>query len=163
MSSDTPITIDIRHEVMLKIALDLILEPLHLAYVVKDEVLKITSEQMRAGRSTPSPTTSPTSCCRFRTSAAVRTWACGGVQGRVGQHQRGGPSGNGLFSPPGRGRLEPRRHSGGGAINPAVLAQMGASGGVGSTERWAGSPRAARRPRRSRRRRLRPTSTASSN
>ena len=35
---------------MLKSALDLILEPLHLVYVVKDEVLKITSEQMRAGQ-----------------------------------------------------------------------------------------------------------------
>ena len=50
VSSDTPITIEIRHEVMLKSALDLILEPLHLSYVVKDEVLKITSEQMRAGQ-----------------------------------------------------------------------------------------------------------------
>ena len=52
ISSDTPITIEIRHEVMLKSALNLILEPLHLGYVVKDEVLKITSEQMRAGRCT---------------------------------------------------------------------------------------------------------------
>ena len=40
-------TIEIRHEIMLKSALNLILEPLHLSYVVKDEVLKITSEQMR--------------------------------------------------------------------------------------------------------------------
>ena len=46
ISSDTPITIEIRHEVMLKSALNLILEPLHLSYVVKDEVLKITSEQI---------------------------------------------------------------------------------------------------------------------
>ena len=34
---------------MLKSALNLILEPLHLSYVIKDEVLKITSEQMRDG------------------------------------------------------------------------------------------------------------------
>ena len=47
VSSDTPITIELRHEIMLKSALNLILEPLHLGYVVKDEVLKITSEQMR--------------------------------------------------------------------------------------------------------------------
>jgi general secretion pathway protein D len=35
---------------MLKSALHLILEPLHLSYVVKDEVLKVTSEQMRDGQ-----------------------------------------------------------------------------------------------------------------
>ena len=50
ISSDTPVSIEIRHEVMLKSALNLILEPLHLSYVVKDEVLKITSEQRRAGQ-----------------------------------------------------------------------------------------------------------------
>ena len=50
VSSDTPVTIELRQEVMLKSALNLILEPLHLSYVVKDEVLKITSEQMRAGQ-----------------------------------------------------------------------------------------------------------------
>ncbi len=49
-TGDTPVTIDIRQEIMLKSALNLILEPLHLSYVVKDEVLKITSEQMRDGQ-----------------------------------------------------------------------------------------------------------------
>jgi general secretion pathway protein D len=43
----TPITIDLTQEIMLKSALSLILEPLHLSYVIKDEVLKITSEQLR--------------------------------------------------------------------------------------------------------------------
>ena len=47
VTTDTPITIEVRHEIMLKSALNLILQPLHLNYVVKDEVLKITSEQMR--------------------------------------------------------------------------------------------------------------------
>jgi general secretion pathway protein D len=47
VTTDTPITIEVRHEIMLKSALNLILQPLHLSYVVKDEVLKITSEQMR--------------------------------------------------------------------------------------------------------------------
>jgi general secretion pathway protein D len=47
VTSDTEITIEVRHEIMLKSALNLILQPLHLSYVVKDEVLKITSEQMR--------------------------------------------------------------------------------------------------------------------
>ena len=46
---------------MLKSALNLILEPLHLSYVVKDEVLKITSEQLRDGAGLhASPTTWPT-------------------------------------------------------------------------------------------------------
>ncbi|MGA2059933.1 MAG: hypothetical protein ABSG67_05585 [Thermoguttaceae bacterium] len=47
VTTDTPVTIEVRHEIMLKSALNLILQPLHLSYVVKDEVLKITSEQMR--------------------------------------------------------------------------------------------------------------------
>ena len=47
VTTDTPVTIDLHNEIMLKSALNLILEPLHLSYVIKDEVLKITSEQMR--------------------------------------------------------------------------------------------------------------------
>ena len=50
VTSDTPVTINLRNDIMLKSALNLILEPLHLSYVVKDEVLKITSEQMRDGQ-----------------------------------------------------------------------------------------------------------------
>ena len=50
MTTDTPVTIELRNEIMLKSALNLILEPLHLSYVIKDEVLKITSEQMRDGQ-----------------------------------------------------------------------------------------------------------------
>jgi general secretion pathway protein D len=49
VSTDTPISIDLRREVMLESALRLILHPLRLSYVVKDEVLKITSEQARKG------------------------------------------------------------------------------------------------------------------
>ena len=48
-SSDTPVTIDLSQEISLKSALSLILEPLHLGYVIKDEVLKITSEQLKEG------------------------------------------------------------------------------------------------------------------
>ncbi|MGD0382783.1 MAG: hypothetical protein ABSA77_04615, partial [Thermoguttaceae bacterium] len=47
VTTETPITIEVRQEIMLKSALNLILQPLHLSYVVKDEVLKITSEQLR--------------------------------------------------------------------------------------------------------------------
>ncbi|MCA9241557.1 MAG: hypothetical protein KDA37_15210, partial [Planctomycetales bacterium] len=49
VSSDTPITLDLSNQVMLKSALNLMLGELHLAYVVKDEVLMITSEQRRDG------------------------------------------------------------------------------------------------------------------
>jgi general secretion pathway protein D len=48
-TSDTPVTVNLTKEVSLKSALNLILEPLHLSYVIKDEVLKITSEQLRDG------------------------------------------------------------------------------------------------------------------
>ncbi|REJ67357.1 MAG: general secretion pathway protein GspD [Planctomycetota bacterium] len=43
----TPVTIDLQNEISLKSALDLILQPLHLSYVIENEVLKITSEQLR--------------------------------------------------------------------------------------------------------------------
>ncbi|NIQ98623.1 MAG: hypothetical protein GTN78_00250, partial [Gemmatimonadales bacterium] len=49
VTSSTPITIEVRNEIMLKSFLNLILQPLHLSYVIKDEVLKITSEQQRDG------------------------------------------------------------------------------------------------------------------
>jgi general secretion pathway protein D len=49
VNSDTPVTVSLSKEISLKSALNLILEPLHLTYVVTDEVLKITSEQLRDG------------------------------------------------------------------------------------------------------------------
>jgi len=49
VDSNTPVTIRVRREIMLKSALNLILEPLRLTYVIKDEVLKVTSEQEREG------------------------------------------------------------------------------------------------------------------
>lgn len=49
VESSTPVTVNLSKEISLKSALHLILEPLHLSYVIKDEVLKITSEQLRDG------------------------------------------------------------------------------------------------------------------
>jgi len=50
VSTDTPINnLDLRQEIKLESALNLILRPLRLTYVIKDEVLKITSEQARKG------------------------------------------------------------------------------------------------------------------
>jgi len=49
VSTDTQVSLNVNSEISLKSALNLILEPLHLSYVVKDEVLKVTSEQLRDG------------------------------------------------------------------------------------------------------------------
>ena len=50
LSPDTPVTLEIAQEIMLKSALNLILENRHLCFIVKDEVLKVTSEAMRTGQ-----------------------------------------------------------------------------------------------------------------
>jgi general secretion pathway protein D len=47
--SDTPVTISLDQPISLKSALKLLLEPLHLDYVVKDEVLKVTSPKLVTG------------------------------------------------------------------------------------------------------------------
>jgi general secretion pathway protein D len=49
VGSDTPITITLAKEISLKSALNLILDQHHLSYVINDEVLKITSDQIRSG------------------------------------------------------------------------------------------------------------------
>ncbi len=49
VATDTPVTIDLRQDISLRSALNLVLAPLNLSYVIKDEVLKITSEQLRDG------------------------------------------------------------------------------------------------------------------
>lgn len=47
--TDTPVSLNLKSEISLKSALQLILEPLHLTYQIKDEVLKVTSEEIRDG------------------------------------------------------------------------------------------------------------------
>lgn len=47
--SDTPVTLSLDQSISLKSALKLLLEPLHLSYVVRDEVLKVTSPQLVRG------------------------------------------------------------------------------------------------------------------
>lgn len=47
--TDTPVNLDLGQEISLESALSLILEPLHLTFMIKDEVLKVTSEQLRDG------------------------------------------------------------------------------------------------------------------
>ena len=48
--SDTPVTISLDQPISLKSALKLLLEPLHLDYTIKDEVLKITSPRLARGQ-----------------------------------------------------------------------------------------------------------------
>jgi len=47
VSSDTPVSLNLTQPISLKSALNLILEPLGLSYVIQNEVLRITSEQTR--------------------------------------------------------------------------------------------------------------------
>ena len=47
VTTDTPVTINLSQPISLKSALNLILDPLRLSYVVQNEVLLITSEQTR--------------------------------------------------------------------------------------------------------------------
>ena len=48
--SDTPVTISLEQKITLKSALKLLLEPLHLDYCVRDEVLKVTSPRLMKGQ-----------------------------------------------------------------------------------------------------------------
>jgi general secretion pathway protein D len=50
LTPDTPVTLELSHEIMLKSYLDLVLEQHHLCYIIKHEVLNITSESKRSGQ-----------------------------------------------------------------------------------------------------------------
>lgn len=47
--NDVPVTLNLGQEISLESALSLILEPLHLTYIIKDEVIKVTSEELSDG------------------------------------------------------------------------------------------------------------------
>ena len=49
VGSNTPVTLSLDQPISLKSALKLLLEPLHLGYVVRDEVLKVTSPRLVKG------------------------------------------------------------------------------------------------------------------
>jgi len=50
VGSDTPVTISLDQPISLKSALKLLLEPLHLDYTIRDEVLKVTSPKLVKGQ-----------------------------------------------------------------------------------------------------------------
>ncbi len=130
ITSDTSVTIEVRHEIMLKSALNLILEPLHLSYVIKDEVLKITSEQLRdcevyiesynvADLVVPIPNFVPGDAGL----AAAYHKALGNV-GFGGSH--------GMAAPPLAVMASREGGRSAAAINPALLAQVSAPGQPGT-------------------------------
>jgi general secretion pathway protein D len=135
ITSDTPVTIDLTQDISLRSALNLILEPMHLSYVIKDEVLKITSEQLRDGEVytvtynvadlvTPIPNFLPNG--RTGLAAAIMdgynmTGAAGGM--------------GGMAAAPATALVAGRDGASGTALmNPALLAQMNQlmPGGMGT-------------------------------
>ena len=119
---DTPVTIDLTNDITLKSALHLILEPLHLSYVIKNEVLLITSEQLRDGEIypltydvadlvIPIPNFVPNG--RDGLSGAIAQ----GYSISAGAGMGGGPG-------PAFSAAHDSVPAGSGNINPAVLAQM---------------------------------------
>lgn len=130
VTSGTPVTIVLDNEISLKSALNLILEPLHLSYIIKDEVLKITSEQLRdnevftrtynvADLVIPIPNFVPGNQLGLQGQLNDAYSAMGYGSGGMG----GGPLAV-MASADGRG--------GTGRINPQLLAQMpGGFGGMG--------------------------------
>lgn len=134
VSSDTPVTIRLSQEISLRSALNLILQPLHLSYVIKDEVLKVTSEQMRDGEVftvtydvadlvIPIPNFVPG---KMGISAGLSE-----AYGDLGYGGGGGPWGAQTGPMAVMASNDGRANAG--AINPAVLAQLGASRGGGAT------------------------------
>ncbi len=139
VSSDTPVTIRLSQEISLRSALNLILQPLHLSYVIKDEVLKITSEQMRDGE------VFTVTYDVADLVIPIPNFVPGKMGMRAALHDAYGDLGfGGMGSPWGAnsGPLAVMASNDGranaGAINPAVLAQLGNSSGGGLT--GLGSP-----------------------
>lgn len=142
VTTDTPVTIELRNEIMLKSALHLILEPLHLSYVIKDEVLKITSEQMRDGQVytvtynvadlvVPIPNFVPTPSMGL-------AGAYQGAMANVGFGGTGAPFGSSTTTPLAVVANNSGKGNSGAALNPAVLAQMN-TGGLGTAGQKGGA------------------------
>ena len=133
-SSDTPVTITLSQEVSLQSALNLILQPLHLSYVIKDEVLKITSEQLRSGEvytETYSVADLIVPIPNFVPSTGMGlAGALHDAYGSVGFNQAAGPFGGGASPMAVLASRDGSRASG--AIHPSVLAQV-SGGGPAST------------------------------
>jgi general secretion pathway protein D len=128
VESSTLVTVNLSKEISLKSALNLILEPLHLSYVIKDEVLKITSEQLRDGETyskvynvadlvIPIPNFVPNNNI--------------GLQGLINDAHQTLGYGAGGFGAPGPAVLVNGRGAANDPTNSSVLAQQFGGGGMG--------------------------------
>ncbi len=132
VDTNLPVTLEVRKEIMLKSALNLILEPLQLSYMIKDEVLKITSEQEREGevyakRYDVADLVMPIP--NFTPGDQGLDAALNKAMGNIGF---GGAHPMGMYSSPLSVVASRNGQQSSGMINPAVLAQMSAPGGGGS-------------------------------
>lgn len=132
VTTDAPVSVKLNHEISLQSALRLILEPLHLSYVIKDEVLKITSEQLRNGEVypvvynvadlvTPIPNFVP----------SPRSGLAGALADAMATANPLAGGGFGASAAP-LAVLANNRSTSGTVINPAVLAQMSGSSPTGA-------------------------------
>lgn len=124
-TSESPVNIKISHEIALKSALKHILEPLRLSYVIKDEVLKITSQAQRGG---------PVYTVTYNVADLV-TPIPNFTPGRMGLENAYDKAmqgvGFGVAPPFGSSNTVVASRDGArlsGSINPAVLAQMPGAG-----------------------------------
>ncbi|QDT68162.1 outer membrane porin HofQ [Planctomycetes bacterium MalM25] len=133
VSTDTPVTLNLNDEISLKSALNLILSQFDLAYVIRDEVLKITSTSLRDGEVfadtyyvadlvIPIP--------NFLPSNNI------GLQGMINDALAvTGYGGGGIGAP---GPIALVNNGPGGAGNPDVLAQNFAPSGLGGSSPTSG-------------------------
>jgi len=127
ITSDTPVSINLTQPISLRSALNLILQPLRLSYVVQDEVLRITSEQARdadvytevynvADLVIPIPNFIPS--YNIGLPGAIRE-----AHNSLGYGMTGGVMNQAPLAV-----VAGSEGMGNGAMNASVLAQMGASG-----------------------------------
>jgi general secretion pathway protein D len=140
VTSETPITIDLSQDISLKSALNLILQPLHLSFVIKDEVLKVTSEQLRDGEVyqkvysvgdlvIPIPMFTPNG----------RMGLAGALHDAQSSLRPGGVGSFGADAPLAVVASNTGAQANG-VIDPRVLAQMGAAPGAGFPGGFIGGP-----------------------
>jgi general secretion pathway protein D len=129
VSADQKVTLNLSQEVSLKSALNLILEPLELGYMIRDEVLKVTSAQRQGGD--VYQTVYPVADLVIPIPNFVPTARMGLSGALFDAHNRLGGAYNtpGIFGAPPAMAVATADGAGGNAtIDPALLAQMNAHG-----------------------------------
>lgn len=137
-TSDTPVTLEIKHEIMLKSALNLILEPLHLSYVVKDEVLKITSEQLRDGQIFPVTYNVADLVIPIPNFVPIPMGMDAAYRNALDAVGWGGGAGFSPSNSPLAVVADNNGKGGRGLVNPKLMAQIAGSSGLGGGNRMPG-------------------------